>query len=159
MIRMVITLTAAAVLFSAGFARAADDEPLKKIDRARVVGPPVLDASAAAGIYVWLEEGWYQIAAVTNLPYGTQKRMTKTYKVAISSTKEISDKLGSFKKERGGQKDMKLSVTVGATAERAQFKTDGDITVSGALEGKRAIPIFVGPLSKRAAATVHIGRF
>jgi hypothetical protein len=154
---VVVTLTALIAVYSAGLARA--DEPLKKIDRAKVVGPPVLDASAEAGVYVWLEEGWYQIAAVTNLPFGTQKRMTKTYKVAISSTKEITDKLGSFKKERGGSKDMKLSVTVGATAERAQFKTEGDVTVSGAVEGKHTIPIFVGPLSKRGAAAVRIGRF
>jgi hypothetical protein len=139
-------------------AAAAEDEPIKAIDRARVVGPPVLDTSAAAGIYIWLEDGWYQVAAVTSLPFGTKERVTRTYKVAISSTKDIADKLGNFKREGKGQKQMKLIVDVGANPERAQFQTEGDITISGASDGHDAIPIFVGPLSRRGAPAVKIAR-
>jgi hypothetical protein len=140
-------------------APAAEDEPVKKIDRAKVVGPPVLDGSGPAGFYIWLEDGWYQLAAVTNLPFGTKKRMTRTYHVAIASTKDLTEKLGAFKKESGAQREIKLTVVVGATVERARFKTDGDVTISAAADGNRALPIYVGPLSKRGAATVRIGRF
>jgi hypothetical protein len=135
------------------------DNRIHKIDRTKVVGPPVLDDTAAEGVYIWLEDGWFQLAAVTNLPFGTKKKRTKTYTLSVASTQPIQEKLGRFKKTGGREKAISLRVVVGPRAERGMFKTEGDITVSVVEVAGRPAALYVGPLSKRAASTVKIGRF
>jgi hypothetical protein len=155
---------AAAMLFAGLiFSRAtyaADDEPIKKIDRMRIVGDPVLDQTAAEGLHVWLQDGWYHIAAVTELPFGTKKKVAKTFSVRIASSEPITTDLGAFKKVRGGDQQVELKVTVGPRPEQTRFKTDGEVTISGAVDARgKAVPIMVGPAARRAASTVRIGKY
>lgn len=137
----------------------AADPPIDKIDRARVVGPPVLDKTAKEGVYVWLEDGWYHVAVQTDLPFGTKKKRTKTFTLSFASTKPITAKLGSFKRTGGSDGDLDLRVVVGPEPEIAKFQTEGDISVSRASTGRARAQIFVGPLAKEAAPSVKIGRF
>jgi len=65
------------------------EEKLGKIDRARVVGTPVLD-QAPRGVHVWLEDGWYRIAAVTALPVGGTKKLRRSFSLTVRSTKAIT---------------------------------------------------------------------
>lgn len=143
------------------FARGAEPAPLKKVDRMRVVGPPVLDATAAEGVYFWLEDGWYYLGATTTLPFGVKKAPHKTMRVHLAFAEDVTaEELGPFKKDDGGERFLELEVVVGAHPERGRFKTEGTVTIQEAkLEGGGAVPIFVGPLAKRAAAGVRIGRF
>lgn len=141
------------------------DEPIKQIDRKKVVGPPVLDERASEGIYVWLEDGCFQLAAVTDLPFGSRKRRTKTFTIHVSSTMPITEDAGAFKKTGGktgaGGNTWIAEVVAGPEPERRQFKTEGEITILEVhAEGKKGpLPIYVGPLAKRAAAGVKIGRY
>ena len=155
----------AAVLLFTGLisavAHAADaDEPIKKIDRMRIVGDPVLDQTTAEGLHVWLQDGWYHIAAVTELPFGTKKKISKTFTVRIASSEPITTDLGAFKKVRGGDQQVELRVTVGPRPEQTRFKTDGEVTISGAVDARgKAVPIMIGPAARRAASSVRIGKY
>lgn len=161
--RVAVLAALSVVLAVAASAGAEGDRarpPVRRIDRMRVVGTPVLDRSTSPGIYVWLEDGWFQLAAVTDLPFGTKKRRTRTYRVRISSTKPIQEKLGNFQRRGGkGDKELELEVVVGANPERAQVRTDGEITVSHAVVDGADLAVYVGPAAKPAAPEVRIGRY
>lgn len=118
--------------------------PIAKIDRAKVVGAPVLDEKALPGVYVWLEDGWFNVALLAN----PKHRIT----VRASSTKAIDRVEGELAKDRDGRK-LVLSGMAGKVPTRSRFKTEGQLTVTA------DFPIFVGPLSKPAAKTVEIGRY
>jgi hypothetical protein len=135
------------------------EEPIHKIDRAKVVGPPVLDDTTPEGVYVWLEDGWFQLAAVTNLPFGAKKQRTRTYALSFTSTGAMTEKLGAFKKTGGKERSLRLQVAVGPRPERGQVKTEGEVTISEVKVDGQPASLFVGPLSKLAAGTVKIGRY
>lgn len=157
---MVVLLRAFVLLLLLPLSALAAEEPLKKIDRMKLVGPPVLDDTTAPGLYLWIEDGWFQLAAVTDLPFGTKKRRLKTYAITVSSTKPITEKLGGFKRAGGSETGFTAHVAVGAHPERGRFKTEGEVVISNVeTEQGHSVPIFVGPLAKRAATSVRIGRF
>jgi hypothetical protein len=134
-----------ALLLLVAHAPTTEESSLKKVDRKKVVGAPVLDAKAAEGIYVWLEDGWFNVAAIAR---GETKPMT----VRLRSSKSLKDAEGEFtiKKSEGG---LSFSASVGEIPVRSRFKTEGELTVNSSQ------PLFVGPLSEKAAATVSIGRY
>lgn len=133
------------------------ERPIERLDRTRAVGAPVLDDETKAGIYVWLEDGEYRIAAV---PHDKKRPKNETIVVKLASTKDVTTKdLGDFTKVGAGRA-FSLKVRVKQEVARGALVTEGDLTVSGAKLGNgKALPIFVGPLAKRAASTVIIGRF
>ena len=59
-------VAACSLLAGFAFAEAPPKKKTQKIDRTRVVGSPVLDDTAQDGVYVWLEDGWFRIAAIAN---------------------------------------------------------------------------------------------
>ncbi len=159
-----ILLIAAGILASAGLSGPAHAKkapkkarPIERLDRTRAVGAPVLDDAAKAGVYVWIEDGEYRFAAV---PHDKKRPRNETYVVKVSASKDVKTKaLGDFAKAGAGR-SFALRARVKNEVARGAIETDGNVTVSGAhvASGKR-LPIFVGPLAKRAAATVTIGRF
>jgi hypothetical protein len=152
--RAILLLTACAlpVLASA-------EEKLGKIDRMRIVGTPVLD-QAPRGLHVWLEDGWYRIAAVSALPVGGTKKLRRDFAVTVHSTKSIDKvELHTWKKSSGGGEHLVMRVETGPDPEIMRFKTEGDITIRDAtVEGEPA-QIYLGPTSKLAASVVRVGRY
>lgn len=136
--------------------------PIKKIDRKKVVGGPVLDISAKEGIYIWLEDGAYHVAAVTNLPLGTKKKRTRTFSFKLSSAESVTvESLGAFTKTETGKNGFLFRVVVGSEPERLEFKTEGEITISDvSVAGARSRPdLFAGPLAMRVGNSLLIGRY
>jgi hypothetical protein len=134
------------------------EEKLGKIDRMRLVGSPVLP-SAPRGIHVWLEDGWYRVAAVSALPVGGQKKLDRDFSVTIRSTKSIS-KVELFEWRRsGGDETLFLRLKTGPDPEIMRFKTEGDLTISSAIIDGDPAQIYLGPLAKPGAAVVRIGRY
>lgn len=137
------------------------DKPLDKIDKMRIIGTPVLN-SAPRGIHVWLEDGQYHVAAVTALPLSTKKRLTRTFRVKVRSTKKISDiELGEWKAPERADEELELKIVVGPDPKIARFKTTGDLTITEAdsIGEGGSLPIFVGPTARRGAGTIKIGKF
>ena len=136
----------AALLLLAAPTKEPKDAPLKKVDRTMAVGAPVLDEKTQEGIYVWLEDGWFNVAAVS------RARSKRSMSVAFRATKKIEKTEGDFTKrdQSGG---INLSASVGEVAVKGRFKTEGEVTV------KTTHPLYIGPLSKKAASTVSIGRY
>lgn len=125
----------------------------------RIVGTPVL-AQASRGIHVWLEDGWYRIAAVSALPVGGAKKRTRSFSVTVHSTKTLENvDLYQWRRISGGEDSISMRVSAGPDPEIMRFKSDGELTIShAAVEGEEA-PIYVGPVSKPAASVVRIGRY
>jgi hypothetical protein len=122
------------------------EPPLKKVDRTKAVGAPVLDEKAPEGIHVWLEDGWFHVAAVS------RAKRKRTMTVSVRSSKKIDKTEGDFS-ARAQSRGVNFSASVGEVPVKSRFKTEGEITVS------TNHPLFVGPLSKRAASSLSIGRY
>jgi hypothetical protein len=123
------------------------EAPVRKLDRTKAVGAPVLDEKAAEGIYVWLEDGWFNVAAVAH-----PKKRKKQMSVTVRASKSIDKAEGDFaRRAQGG--GIAFRAPVGALPVKGRFKTDGEITVS------TAHALFVGPLSRKAASPLSIGRY
>lgn len=147
-------------LFFASTARAEEKpERLLKVGRQRIVGTPVL-ANAPRGIHVWLEDGWWCVAAVTALPVGGKQKLRRTFAVAVRSTKKIEEAaLDDWKKSSGGTDGIVASVKVGPDPKIMKFKTEGEVMVSNATAEGEPVQIYLGPLAKTAAPIVRIGRY
>ncbi len=122
--------------------------PVAKLDRMRAVGAPVLDQDPKAGVYVWLEDGWFRVAAASG-----KKRGKKTFRVTVSSTKPIQADPLDFRRVMSGTNRITLEARVGQVVAKGRIKTAGNISVSA------PHAVFVGPLSQRATNGVKIGRF
>src|SRR5262245_20083196 len=112
------------------------EPPLKKVDRTKAVGAPVFDDKTSEGIHIWLEDGWFNVAAVSR----SQKK--RTMSVNIRSTKKIEKSEGDFS-ARAQSNSLTLSAPVGEVPVKGRFKTEGNVTVTV------SHPLFVGPLSKK----------
>lgn len=160
---LVLAFTALPAAPAVGADPAAPERPLERIDRMRVVGRPVLDQTSKQGLYIWLEDGSFHVAAVTNLPIGTKKKLTRTFTVTLSSTGPIeasARSLGGLTRVGGDDSTLVLRAVVGPEPELGSFRTTGDVTVFGAaIAQEREAPLFVGPLARPAASGVRIGRF
>lgn len=141
-------LLLAALFLLAPGAPAKRSKPLQQLDRTKAVGAPVLDEKTKEGVYVWLEDGWFNVAAVAR-----SKKRKKQMSVSVRSTKKIAKTEGDFGARAQSNTTLSLSARVGEVPVKGRFKTEGDVTVSS------SHALFVGPLSKRAAATVSIGRY
>ena len=128
--------------------------PIRKVDRMRVVGGPVFELDARPGIYVWVENGFFQVAAVG----GARSRRTLRVKLETSAA-ITSSELGDFRAMSVGRQRLVLEARVEKVPARARFKTQGELVVSDARMGPRTVSIYVGPLGERAAARVRIGRY
>ncbi len=122
--------------------------PIAKLDRMRAVGAPVLDQEPSKGVYVWLEDGWFHVAAASG-----KKRGKNTFRVTLSSTKPIKADPLDFRRVMSGTNRITLEARVGQVVAKGRIKTEGNISVSA------PHALFVGPLSQRASNGVRIGRF
>ena len=139
---------------SFGLVAASPTAPIRKVDRMRVVGGPVLDAETRPGVYVWVEDGFFRVAVV-----GRRERRS-TLRVRLETTAAFgAADLGDFRATTVGARRIVLEARVQRVPAQARFKTDGELVVSEARINRRTAPIFVGPLSARAAARVRIGRY
>lgn len=120
----------------------------------RVVGGPVLEADARPGIYVWVEDGFIQFAAVAK----SERRHRMQVKVESSAAIDFVE-LGDFRTSAVGPQRMVLETVVQMVPARARLKTGGEVVVSEARIGEQTAPIFVGPMSELAARRVRIGRY
>lgn len=123
------------------------EAPVRRLDRTKVVGAPVLDEKAKPGVYVWVEDGWFQVAAVPKK--GARKTRVK---VRVDATSKIAKVRGDFSVRRA-RSGLLMTAAVGSVPVKGRFETSGDVTISA---DER---IFVGPLAKRAAKSVTIGRY
>jgi hypothetical protein len=150
-------IIAASVCVWPNFAGA--EEKLAKIDRSRVVGTPVLD-QAPRGIHVWLEDGWYRIAAISALPVGGKKTMKRDLTITVHSTKTITKvELDEWKRSGGGSESLVLRVQAGPDPEIMRFQTEGELLISNATFEGKSTPIYLGPLSRLGQNIVRIGRY
>src|SRR4026208_1219207 len=79
--------------------------PLKRVDRMLAVGAPVLGEKANEGVYVWLEDGWFNLAAVS------RSNGRKSMGATVRSTKKIQKAEGDFTaRENDGGLTMSASV-------------------------------------------------
>lgn len=126
---------------------------VRRIDRTKVVGSPVLDDKAADGIYIWLEEGAFRLSAVNRSPRAL------IFTLQLQSATEIETAgLGDFQVTgRGGS--VSVSARVGNVPVSGSFKTKGNLVVSAASNSRRVVPIFVGPLAQQGSSQVEIGRY
>lgn len=137
-----------ALLLAPVAARAKTKEaPVRRLDRTKVVGAPVLDEKARPGVYLWVEDGWFQVAAVAK-----KGRRKARVKVRVDATKKIRKVRGDFSVRRA-RSGLVLTAAVGSVPVKGKFKTGGNVTISA------DEAIFVGPLARRAARSVTIGRY
>jgi hypothetical protein len=147
-------LAAAAVLLfvSVAFAKGPS---VRKMDRMWAVGAPVLEASAMRGVYAWVEDGALQLAA-----WPGTKNKKSTFRLRIEGTRALSlSGLGDFKVVSKLPTGVILQVTRRTRMARGKIGCKGDLTISEVTRGARRESLFVGPLSKRGAKSVTIGRF
>lgn len=150
----------------AGSAWAADEAPIKKLDLMRIVGRPVLDAEGTPeGLFVFLHQGRLHLAAVPRKE-DLARGKKSTYQVRVSMDKAPSSvELGGFSRQRqkGAKETWLLTVHVGKRAQKMSFKPEGEVVVSEARVGAggRAgvAPILLGPLGRRGASAVSLGRY
>ncbi len=133
----------------------AKSSAVRRIDRMWVVGAPVLDAQTPAGVFAWVEDGALQLAAWSA---GSKHR---TLRVRVQGTRALSlKKLGGFKVvSRISDSQVILQATAKAKPARGSIACKGDITLSDARRGGLPTNLYVGPLAKKAAKSVLIGRF
>ena len=120
--------------------------PLKRVDRAHIVGAPVLDASAKPGVYVWREGG--------------------RYRFAVRGRGEVRFRLRGQRRLVPGASDgltwvrKKAREVIGrATNGRASLDTAGTLLVGPAYRGRKKVRIFVGPLAHPTVGKVKIGLY
>jgi hypothetical protein len=119
--------------------------PLTRIDRAKAVGAPLLDLETEEGIYIWLQDGWFNIAAVSRAEKNIEMR------VQVRSTKKLTHVEGPFA-VKALANSLSLRAWVGPLPVKGRFKSDGQVTVSSTHQ------LFVGPYSRKAASSLSIGR-
>lgn len=122
------------------------DRPIARIDRAHLVGAPVLDESTPPGLYVWREDGRMQFVVVGR----------GTTKFRVRSTDPIeADVVDAMKWVKKSPRHL-----VGVSrAGHGHLKTSGKIVIGPVKRGDRRVPIFLGPLAERGAQKVKIGMF
>ena len=135
----------AALLLAISSPPTKSNAPLTRLARTKAVGAPLLDLKTEEGIYIWFQDGWFNVAAVS------RAQKNKEMQFQVRSTKKIMRVEGAFAVNRLAN-SLAFRAWVGPLPVRGRFKTDGQVTVSS------AHPLFVGPYSKKAASTVSIGR-
>lgn len=153
-------------LLSASSLLAAEEEPLRKVDLMRIVGRPVLDAeSTPEGLYVYLHQGRVHIGAKARQE-DLARGKKSSYQLRITTEKPpIGLDLGTFTRQRlkGGKDTSLFVVHVGKRPQRMSFKFEGELVVSDARVGAggrtTAAPILLGPLGRRGASAVTLGRY
>lgn len=145
----------AAVLVAGVSTAVAADRPVRRMDRMWAVGAPVIDDRAQAGVYVWLEERALQLAAFPGL--GGRG----VFRVRVTGTRPlVLDGLGDFKVVgRRGDRDVVLQARTKGRAARGKVSCDGDVSFTDVTRGRNSTSLWVGPLAKRGAKRVVIGRF
>ncbi len=129
--------------------------PVRKMDRMWAVGAPVLEEGADRGVYVWVEDGALQLAA-----WPGTKNKKSTFRLRIEGTRALSlSGLGDFKVVSKLPNGVIVEVTRRSRMARGKVVCKGDLTISEVTRGARRETLFVGPLAKRAAKLVTIGRF
>jgi hypothetical protein len=119
--------------------------PLTRINRTKAVGAPLLDLETDEGIYVWMQNGWFNVAAVSRAQKNQEMR------VQVRSTKKIVGVEGAFAVD-ALPKSLALRAWVGPLPVKGRFKSDGQVTVSS------THPLFVGPYSRKAGSSISIHR-
>lgn len=132
----------------------APQAPVRRVDRMWAVGAPVLDASAKVGVYAWVEDKALQLAAHPGDGRGV-------FRVRVRGTRPLElEGLGDFEVVgRRGDRDVVLQARTKGRTARGKVACNGDLTVTDATRGRRGARLFVGPLAKRAAKRLVIGRF
>lgn len=157
---------AVAAVLPATLGLAADEGPVRKIDVMRIVGRPVLDAeSAPEGLYLYLHQGKLHLAAVARKE-DLSRGKKSTYQLRLNMDKApASVQLGAYQrqKQKGSKESWLLTVHVGKRPQTMSFAFDGEVEVSDARVGTggrtAAAPILLGPLGRRAASSVSLGRY
>lgn len=150
----------------AASAFAADEPPIKRQDVMRIVGRPVLDAETTPeGVFAYLHQGKLHLAAVARRE-DLARGKKSVYQLRVSLDKAPSAvELGGFsrQKQKGAKETWLLTVHVGKRAQKMSFKVDGEVILSEARVGtggrSAPAPLLLGPLGRRAAGTVSLGRY
>ncbi len=159
-------LVLVSLMLASGSLIAADDAPLRKVDLMRIVGRPVLDADTTAeGLFVYLHQGRLFIAATARKD-DIARGKKSTYQLRLTTEKTPTQvELGAFsrQKARGSKETWLLSIHVGKRAQKMSLKVDAEVVISdvrvGAGGRTSAAPILLGPLGRRGATSVSLGRY
>ena len=119
---------------------------IKRIDRAHIVGSPVLDKTARPGLYIWREDGRFQFAAVGRTSIRFEVISTEPIRASIDE--------GMVWERLGPRRFLGRGV-----AARGAIATRGRIKVGRARRGSRRARIYLGPLAERGAKAIEIGAF
>jgi hypothetical protein len=134
-------------------ARAAEPEPVARVDRMRVVGAPPLDARSPEGLYVWVEDRAIQFAAVGRAD------APRTFSVRVDAPEGLATELlGDFTVSSRSGAGLVMVARVEGVPARGALRTRGELAVSAAAAGGAPVPLFVGPLALRAAPTLRLVR-
>lgn len=136
-------------------AKTKSKKPLERIDRMWVVGAPALDGKPAPGVYVWVEDGRFRFA----VPPGRSSK-PRFYQWTLRSTQSLKLAPGGECKV-GARSARGLVLAAGSTSAVVEcaVETAGDLSISRVKVGKKAASLYVGPLARRAASTLEIGRY
>lgn len=131
-------------------------------DRRLIVGAPFLDDRAPSGVYLWLEDGWLQLVAVSN----DKPPKDRVFQVTIVSTGNVERReLGDFRRARHERRRFSASIRATQVPAKGRFKSDGDVTITVREAGKSTTTaaseplLFVGPLAEPAPARLEVGRY
>lgn len=140
------------LLFAAAALGAAP--PVGRIDRMWVIGEPALDGEPKPGVYAWIDRG--QVAfAVAPRRDGRLRVFQWTVQAAdVELVPEGDCKVGA----RSARALVLVARPVRSVA-RCRVEAKGEVTLRRFRVGRRAAPAFVGPLARRAARVVRIGRY
>ena len=120
---------------------------VRRVDRAHVVGSPVLDERARPGLYVWRNGGRFRFAV----------RGRRTTQFHVRSTEPITPAgEDGMVWTRVGPRHM---IGRSPSGGRGSVASSGRLTVEKVKRGGRRARIYVGPLAQKGAATVDIGEY
>ena len=151
-------MTSSLVAVAALLTLAAPPEPastrrsraIRRVDRAHVVGAPVLDSKARPGVYVWREDGVFRFAVIPR----AGEAATTEFQVRASGPVSASSQDGFVWKRQGPQR-----LLARCRSGQGALRTKGHIKIGRAQRRGRRVRIYLGPLAQRGASTVEIGAF
>ena len=131
-------------------ARSVARKAVQRIDRAHIVGSPVLDDKARPGLYIWLEDGRFHFAVV-----GAGRSAPTEFQLRTTRRLSAREDDGLTWIRKGSRHLMGRS-----RSGRGSLRTEGSVKVGRVRRGGRRARIYLGPLAQRATSTtVEIGKF
>lgn len=142
-------------LFAGLLLGAGSKRPIQKIDRMWLVGHPALDLESPEGIYAYVYDGKIAFDIV---PKGDGRVRIYQWTLRADAPLDLAEG-GDCKLAVKKRTALVLVARPVEAIARCAVLTEGELTVEKAKVGRRRAAVYLGPLARRAAARVRIGRY